>query len=55
MTSSGDTVFVALNRSDTAQTAPNLPAGNYVDLISGAAVTAPLTLQPRSAVVLAQQ
>jgi glycosidase len=55
MTSAGDTVFVALNRGDAQQPAPNLPAGNYVDLISGATVSAPLTLQPRSAVVLTPQ
>ncbi len=55
MTSAGDTVFVALNRGDAQQPAPNLPAGNYVDLISGMTVSAPLQLQPRSAVVLAPQ
>ena len=43
MTTAGDTVFVALNRGDAAAAAPNLPAGNYIDLISGATVSAPLS------------
>jgi hypothetical protein len=55
MSAAGDTVFVALNRSDAAQGAPNLPSGTYVDLITGGTVTAPLMLAPRSAVVLAPQ
>jgi glycosidase len=55
MTAAGDTVFVALNRGDTQQGAPSLPAGNYVDLISGATVSAPLMLAPRTALVLAPQ
>lgn len=55
MTTAGDTVFVALNRGDSSQSAINLPAGSYVDLISGNPVSAPLALQPRSAVVLSPQ
>ena len=55
MTTTGDQVFVALNRGDTTQTATGLPGGNYTDLISGATVTAPLQLAPRTAVVLTAQ
>ena len=55
MTSAGDTVYVALNRGDSAQQALNLPAGTYQDLLGGGTVTVPLTLAPRSAVVLANQ
>ncbi|MEO6771902.1 MAG: alpha-amylase family glycosyl hydrolase [Kofleriaceae bacterium] len=53
MTTSGDTVFVAINRGDTAQPANGLPAGTYDDLLGGAAVTAPATIPPRTALVLA--
>jgi glycosidase len=55
MTAQGDAVIVALNRGDSAQQATNLPTGTYTDLISGATVTAPLTLDPRSARVLAPE
>jgi glycosidase len=55
MSMPGDAVFVALNRSDSPQLAENLPAGNYVDLITGATVSAPLSLAPRAALVLAAQ
>jgi glycosidase len=55
MTSAGDAVFVALNRGDSPQPATNLPAGSYVDLVTGEPVSAPLTLEPRSALVLAPQ
>ncbi|NVB83544.1 MAG: hypothetical protein HOV81_34540, partial [Kofleriaceae bacterium] len=55
MTSAGDSVIVALNRGDSQQAAVNLPTGTYVDLLSGATVTAPLQLAPRSATVLAPQ
>ncbi len=54
MTSSGDTVYVALNRGDSSQDS-GLPAGSYVDLISGAQVSAPVQLAPRSALVLSAQ
>jgi glycosidase len=53
MSGAGDTVFVALNRSDSAQAAPGLPAGTYTDLISGQQVTAPLQIPPRTGMVLA--
>ena len=39
MTTTGDTVFVALNRGDTAQPATGLPAGTYDDLLGGPPVT----------------
>jgi glycosidase len=55
MTAAGDTVFVALNRGDAPQNAVNLPAGGYVDLVTGATVSSPLTLQPRTALVLSPQ
>jgi hypothetical protein len=53
MTAPGDTVFVALNRGDAATQAPGLPAGDYVDVVSGQAVHAPLSLPPRTGMVLA--
>jgi hypothetical protein len=52
MTAPGDTVFVALNRGDAAQGAVGLPAGSYVDAVTGEAVTAPLQIPPRSGLVL---
>jgi hypothetical protein len=55
MASAGDAVIVALNRGDSQQPAVNLPTGTYIDLLSGATVTAPLQLAPRSAIVLAPQ
>lgn len=52
MSAPGDTVFVALNRSDAAQPAVNLPAGDYTDAVTGDAIQAPLMIPPRSALVL---
>ena len=52
MTAPGDTVYVALNRSDAAQPALNLPAGDYTDAVTGMPVSAPLMIPPRSALVL---
>ena len=52
MTTSGDTVYVAINRGDTAQPATSLPAGTYDDLLGGAQVMAPTTIPPRSELVL---
>ena len=52
MVTAGDTVFVVLNRGDAAQQAPGLPDGDYVDLLSGAPVHSPISIQPRSALVL---
>jgi len=54
MTTTGDTVFIALNRSDTAQTTTGLAAGDYTDLLTGVAVTAPASIPPRSALILIQ-
>jgi hypothetical protein len=55
MTAPGDTVFVALNRGDGAQGAAGLPAGNYTDAVTGAAVTAPLQIPARTGLVLVAQ
>jgi glycosidase len=49
----GDTVYVALNRGDTAQPATGLPAGSYTDLVTSQPVTGAATIPPRSALVLA--
>jgi hypothetical protein len=53
MQTAGDQVIVALNRGDAANPAQGLPSGTYTDLVHGGTVTAPITLQPRSALVLA--
>jgi hypothetical protein len=55
MTAPGDTVFVALNRGDSDQPALNLPAGTYMDLVSGHTLTAPLQIPARSGLVLSAQ
>jgi len=55
MTAPGDTVFVTLNRGDGAQGATGLPSGNYKDAVTGAAVTAPLQIPPRTGLVLVAQ
>jgi glycosidase len=55
MSTTGDAVIVALNRSDNQQPALNLPSGTYTNLVTGATVSAPLMLAPRSAVILAPQ
>jgi hypothetical protein len=52
MATAGDTVFVALNRGDGNQPAVGLPDGDYTDLVSGGTVHAPLSLAPRSAMLL---
>jgi hypothetical protein len=52
MTAPGDTVFVALNRGDGAQPAINLPAGDYTDAVTGETVHAPLSLPPRTGLLL---
>jgi glycosidase len=53
MVSGSDSVIVALNRGDAGTSAPNLPAGTYDDLINGGTVTTPLTIPPRTGMVLA--
>jgi len=55
MSATGDSVIVAMNRSDSSQQATNLPTGTYTDLVTGDSVTAPVTLPPRSALILAAQ
>ncbi len=55
MTSGGDTVIVVLNRGDENEAAQGLPGGTYVDLVNGGTVTAPVTMPPRSALVLQAQ
>jgi len=52
MNAPGDTVYVALNRDDTAQQAQGLPSGNYQDLITGQTLAAPLAIPPRTGLVL---
>jgi glycosidase len=52
MSAQGDTVFVALNRGDGAQPAVGLPAGDYTDLVSGAALHAPIQLPARTGLML---
>ncbi len=52
MTDGPSALYVAINRSDTAQNAENLPASS-TDLLSGDAVTGPVaSLPPRSALIL---
>lgn len=52
MQAPGDDVFVALNRDDAAQPATGLPAGDYDDLVSGGVLHAPLSIPPRTGLVL---
>ena len=55
MTSPGDTVYVVLNRGDGAQGAVGLPSGDYTDAVTGETVHAPLTLPPRTGLLLVAQ
>jgi len=48
----GDTVYVALNRGDGSSQPPNLPAGTYTDLLTGQTVQTPISMPPRSSLVL---
>ena len=52
MQSPGDDVYVALNRDDTSQAAGGLPPGDYDDLVGGGTVHAPLSIPPRTGLVL---
>ncbi len=52
MSAAGDTVLVALNRADTTQPATGLPPGDYEDLMTGMQVRAPLSVPPRTGMVL---
>ena len=55
MTTTGDTIYVVLNRGDAAQPAVGLPSGSYVDLVTNQPVAIPLTVAPRTGMVLAAQ
>jgi glycosidase len=53
MKTTDDVVYVAVNRSDAAQTADGLPPGTLKELVTGTTVTGPsLPLPPRQARVL---
>ena len=53
MLSGTDTVYVALNRSDSAQQVTGLPAGALTDQLGGGSVTGPTVMVPaRSSMVL---
>jgi glycosidase len=52
MSTTGDQVFVVLNRGDSAQAAVGLPAGTYTDLLDGGTVTVPLQVPARTGLVL---
>ncbi|MSP15550.1 MAG: hypothetical protein EXR73_02865 [Myxococcales bacterium] len=51
-THDGDRVIVALNRGDSGAAAGGVPAGRYRDLVEDVPLVAPLSLAPRSALVL---
>jgi glycosidase len=55
MVTSGDTVYVALNRGDSPQPATGLPSGTYDDLLGGTPQTGAITIPPRTALVLSLQ
>jgi len=53
METTGDTVYVAINRGDSQNQAGGLPAGQYTDLLTNATVSGPtVTLPARSSMVL---
>jgi glycosidase len=52
MRAPADDVIVVLNRSDTSQSVPGLPAGSYDDLLTNQTVAAPAMVAPRSALIL---
>jgi glycosidase len=52
MSTTGDVVYVVLNRGDAAQPAPGLPNGTYVDAVTGETLAAPLTVPPRTGLLL---
>jgi glycosidase len=55
MRTSGDAVVVVLNRGDDAEPAVGVPSGTYRDLVTGATVTAPLSVPARTGMVLVAQ
>jgi len=54
MTAPGDTVYVVLNRGDAPATV-NLPAGTYIDVVTGEPVTMPGTLAARAGRLLVEE
>ncbi|AKT40284.1 alpha-amylase family glycosyl hydrolase [Chondromyces crocatus] len=55
MTGSGETVYVTINRSDTAQQVGGLPAGQFTDALTNESVSGPtVTVPPRSSRILVQ-
>ena len=52
MTSAGDDVFVAINRGDSAQPAGGLPPGQYTDALTGDPLQTPISIPPRTGLVL---
>ena len=53
MSAGGDTIYVALNRSDVAQSVGGLPGGSLTDELGGGAVQGPTVMVPaRGALVL---
>lgn len=54
MTAPGDTVYVVLNRGDDAATV-NLPAGSYLDAVTGAPVSMPGTVPARTGLLLVEE
>jgi glycosidase len=52
MSSSGDTVYVALNRGDAPQAAAGLPSGQYTNLLDGSTKSGAVTLPPRTGMLL---
>lgn len=53
MIGGGEVLYVVLNRGDASTDAPGLPPGDYRDLTYDVDVSAPMTVPPRSARVLA--
>ncbi len=52
MVRGSETIVVAINRADASNTAEGVPSGSYTELLDGGIVTAPVTLPPRSVVIL---
>jgi glycosidase len=54
LTAAGDTVYVALNRSDAAQPAVGLPAGTFTDVVTNTAFSGPMIPARRGVVLVAR-
>ncbi len=52
MTFSGQTIIVAINRSDSTQNTINVGSGSYTDLLTNTSVSGSFSLPPRSAKIL---